>query len=97
MIAVSGFFIFLLVWLCLPFVPGIIEIIKKTDAAPLKVVREYDVDVHYFSNVFRDYVKHHFTDLLSDTHAEKAVQGTLEDDTLYYIVNHNHTVPLSTY
>ena len=96
MMVVSGFFIFLVALLCLPFIPGIIEIRKKTDAAPLKVVQEYDVDVHFFANTFRKYIKQHFTNLLSDTHSANPVQGRLEDDTRYYVVNHNHTTPLST-
>ena len=92
MMVVSGFFIFLLVWLCLPFMPGIIEIRKKTDAAPLKVVQVYDVDVHYFANSFRQYVKKHFSGLLSDV---QVAEGKLEDETQYYVVNQGHSIPLT--
>jgi len=95
MMAASVFFIFLLIWLCLPFIPGIIEVRKKTDAAPLKVIQQYDVDVHYFANTFRNYVKQHFSALLSDTQAANAAQGKLEDDTQYFVVNHNHEIPLT--
>lgn len=95
MMVASGFFIFLVALLCLPFIPAIIEIRKKTDAAPLKVVQEYDVDVHFFANTYRKYVKEHFSEFLSDTDAANAVQGKLEDDTQYFIVNHNHEVPLT--
>lgn len=94
MMVVSVFFIFLLVWLCLPFVPGIIEIRKKADASPLTVVQEYDVDVHYFANTFRKYINKHFSDLLSDNTTSKATQGKLEDDTKYFVVNYNNTIPL---
>ncbi|MBE9516648.1 MAG: hypothetical protein IME93_06685 [Proteobacteria bacterium] len=95
MMAVTGLFIFLFGWLCLPFLPGIIEIRKKTDASPLKVVQEYDVDVHYFANVFRAYVKQHFSGLISSAHAApKAVQGKLEDDTQYFVLNNTHKIPL---
>ena len=88
---VSGFFFFLFALLCLPFVPGLIEIRKKTDAAPLKVVQDYDVDVHYFANTFRKYIQTHFSNLLRD---KQSTQGILEDDTHYFIIDHNNTIPL---
>lgn len=91
MMAASAFFIFLLVWLCLPFVPGMIEIRKKTDAAPLKVVQEYDVDVHFFANTFRKYIKKHFSELLSN---KKSAQGLLEDETHYFVIDHNNAIPI---
>ena len=95
MMVVTGLFIFLLGWLVLPFLPGIIEIRKKTDASPLKVVQEYDVDVHYFANVFRGYVEQHFPDLLGNTQdTPKGMQGKLEDGTQYYLLNQKDAIPL---
>ena len=89
------FFIFLIAWLCLPFVPGIIEIIKKTDSAPLKVVRDYDVDIEYFANSFRDYVKKHFSGMMTKTHELVASQGQLEDETQYFILNQGNAIPFN--
>lgn len=74
--------------------PGMIEIRKKTDAAPLKVVQQYDVDVHFFANSFRKYINKHFSELLSDN---QKVQGKLEDETQYFIVNQNDAIPLTKY
>ena len=95
MMVVGGFFIFLIAWLCLPFVPGIIEIIKKTDAAPLNVVRDYDVDVHYFANGFRQYVKEHFATIFSEPQNEGVVEGLLDDETHYYVLNQINSVPFN--
>ena len=91
MMAASAFFIFLLAWLCLPFVPGMVEIRKKTDAAPLKVVQEYDVDVHFFANTFRKYINQHFSELLSN---KEAAQGLLEDETHYFVIDHHNAIPI---
>lgn len=95
MIAVTVFFLFLIAWLCLPFIPGMVEIRKKTDAYPLKVVQEYDVDVHFFANVFREYVMKCFSGYIGDNRSvPETVEGKLEDDTRYYILGDRQTLPL---
>lgn len=95
MIVAVSFFVLLLAWLILPFLPGLIEIRKKSDASPLNVVQEYDVDIHYFANVFRGYVNDHFSDLLNNaSDVTKAVHGQLDDDTEYFVLNHTDEIPL---
>lgn len=102
MMAVTLLLIILLGWICLPFLPGIIEIWKKTDASPLKVIQEYDVDVHYFANVFRNYVEQHFPGLpgkTQDVHqgeprGMQKREGQLEDGTQYYVLSQQDAIPL---
>lgn len=43
-----------------PLLPAFIELRRKSDAAPLQVVRDYDVDVHNFANTFRRYIEEHY-------------------------------------
>ena len=82
--SVLSFFVLLLVLLILPFVPGILEIRRKQDAQPLRVNRDYEVNIHYFANRFRDYIKTHFSRELADVHGQaQTSQGELEDGSRY--------------
>lgn len=43
-----------------PFLPALIEWREKTDAAPLRVVREQDTNIRYFAHSFRDQISDFF-------------------------------------
>lgn len=53
---VLAFFVVTLAWFTLPFLPGLVELWRRRDAAPLQVVAEYDVDVHHFAQGLRQHV-----------------------------------------
>lgn len=84
--SVAVFFLLLLVLLILPFTPGILEIRRKRDAQPLRVVRNYDVDIHHFANRFRQYIDTHFAQELADMHSPEVKEGGLEDGSRYCLL-----------
>jgi hypothetical protein len=53
---VLAFFAVTLAWFTLPFLPGLVELWRRRDAAPLQVIAEYDVDVHHFAQGLRQHV-----------------------------------------
>jgi hypothetical protein len=56
-LAVIAFFLLTFGLALLPFIPAIVEWRKRRDAEPLKVVRDSQVDIRYFANRFREFVK----------------------------------------
>ena len=53
----------------LPLLPALLEWRLKRDAAPLKVVREYDGNIKHFANGFRQFLGQHFPGLIPDSAA----------------------------
>ena len=80
----------------LPFVPALLELRRGTDAAPLRVVREYDRDIRHFARGFRSYVVAQFPDLVTTAPGAGSSVGTLPDGTPYIFVN-SVRAPLLTY
>lgn len=66
----------------LPLVPGLIEIVKKTDVKPLRVLQAYDSNPFHFAEGFRDYVRKQFGDI----HSAQNHNGLLENGTKYQLV-----------
>ena len=83
---VLSFFLLLLALLLLPFVPGMLEVRRKLDAQPLRVVRGYDVNIHHFANRFRQYIQTHFAEELADMHTPEQKEGGLEDGSRYCLL-----------
>jgi len=50
----------------LPLLPALLELRQKRDAAPLKVVREYDGNIKHFANGFRQFLGQRFPGLIPD-------------------------------
>jgi hypothetical protein len=85
--AVLVFFGLLLVWVVLPFVPGLIEIRRKTDAKPLPIVHDSDVDIRYPARRFRSFVKVPLSPILERCRREgRNDTGALEDGTGYLVL-----------
>lgn len=79
--------IIVLAWFSLPYVPAFHEWRKKRDARPLNVVREYDVDVHRFANVFQAYVQDHLSEAIAVCEQSGTLQsGVLDDGTSWMVL-----------
>lgn len=70
----------------LPLLPALVEFIIKSDAAPLKVVRELDNNAWYFADGFRQYVRDKFPGFFS--YAAHAVPQTdaMADRAAFHII-----------
>ena len=92
--SVAAFFLFLLILLLLPFVPGMLEIRRKHDAQPLRVVRGYDVNILHFANRFREYIDTHFASDLATIPTSEVKEGGLEDGSRYALLGANAQVQI---
>ena len=74
----TGFLSFLILcfmafgWLALPLLPALDELRRKTDVAPLRVVREYDGNIRYFARGFQQYVQAQLAALPADWQQREA-------------------------
>ncbi len=66
----------------LPLVPGLIEIVKKTDVKPLRVSQAYDSNPFHFAQGFREYIRKQFPDI----HSAQNHNGRLPDGTQFQMV-----------
>ena len=88
---ITLFFLVLAVgWVVLPLMPAIIELRRKTDAEPLRVVRRSDTDIRDFAGGFRDFLQAHFSEQLRAcvVHGEP-IAGKLDDGTPYRVLPDN--------
>jgi cytoskeletal protein CcmA (bactofilin family) len=86
-IAVLVFFGLLAVWVLLPFLPGLSEIRRKTDAKPLPIARDSEVDIRYLAQRFRAFVKYPLTPVLDRCRLEgRNEAGVLEDGTDFLVL-----------
>ncbi len=56
-LAVAALFLTVSLMFMLPLVPAIVELRRKSDAQPLKVVQQNAGEIRHFANSFRDYIK----------------------------------------
>ncbi len=78
---------FAAVWLSLPLLPAWRELFAKTDAAPLRVERSAETDVHHSAHGFHEYIRTHLDRELSRCREEgEIVTGTLHDGTDFLVV-----------
>ncbi|MCW9025296.1 MAG: polymer-forming cytoskeletal protein [Gammaproteobacteria bacterium] len=84
--AVISLFGLTLALLILPLLPAIIELRRKTDATPLKVVQDYEVDIHHFANHFRSYIHSNLQTLLHTCHQTGEPHSDTLQDGISYIV-----------
>lgn len=81
------FLIVALGWIMLPLLPAFHELIRRTDADPLRVVRRSDTDVRHFAAGFREFLQRHFVlGLELCAASDEPVTGDLEDGTPYRIL-----------
>jgi len=81
--------------LALPLVPALVEWRRKRDAAPLRVVRAYDVNPAHFAHGFRAFVERQFRGRLDAARAGEAVEGLLEDGTAFLLLGAGRAFALS--
>lgn len=71
----------------LPLLPAIIEWRQPKDTAPLRVVRESEVDIRFLAYGFRAYVDSVFGSLLGDGNTPpRSLEDSLPDGTKYVVV-----------
>lgn len=81
------FLIVALGWIALPLLPAFHELICRTDAEPLRVVRRSDTDVRHFAAGFREFLQRHFSVALEECAAGGApLSGDLEDGTPWRVL-----------
>lgn len=81
------FLVVALGWITLPLLPAFHELIRKTDADPLRVVRRSDTDVRHFAAGFREFLQRHFAVALEECAAGDApLAGDLTDGTPYRVL-----------
>jgi cytoskeletal protein CcmA (bactofilin family) len=91
------FFSFLVLLFLLPLTPALIEWRRKEDAAPLKVVREYDGNIAYFAASFRRFLDEHLQqsrDTLQPP--DEAFNDSLKNGQAYQLVGVDGRPYLST-
>jgi cytoskeletal protein CcmA (bactofilin family) len=88
------FFVLLLVLLMLPFVPGMMELRRKQDAEPLRVVRNYEVNVMHFANRFREFIDTQFgQDLETVQNQAQTKPGKLDNGSEYCVLGPDMAIP----
>ncbi len=80
----------------IPFMPGILEWWRRTDAKPLRVVLESEVEVRHFAQGFRAYIESHLKSAIDTCRKTgTSTEGMLDDKTRYIVVPSNKTLALS--
>ncbi|MBD3235796.1 MAG: transposase, partial [Candidatus Eisenbacteria bacterium] len=74
-------------WLLLPLLPAWREFRGKTDAEPVRVPQNGEMDIRHSARGFRDYIRTHFAHAMARCDEVRAtIAGSLEDGTHYLIV-----------
>lgn len=86
-IAVVSFLALLSLWILLPFLPSLREVRRRTDASPLPVSHESQVNIRYLAGRFRTHVLTPLTPVLDRCRAGRHNErGVLEDGTEFLVV-----------
>jgi cytoskeletal protein CcmA (bactofilin family) len=89
------FFALFLGWAVLPLLPALIELRRRTDVKPLRVVRASDVDIRHFAHRFRAWMDGALGDPIAACRAGGAVvEGSLADGTRYVVLPDGAPPPL---
>jgi cytoskeletal protein CcmA (bactofilin family) len=74
-------------WVYLPLAPAVRELQGRTDVAPVRVVRDSAVDVHYFARNYRAFLEEHLAAPMARCRNEGRDQhGQLEEGIPYAVV-----------
>lgn len=79
----------------LPLLPALVEWRARTDAQPLKVDRDYDNNVRYFSLQLRQLLSKHFPQYQGAGFTTAKSEGTFDNGVPYSVVNAQGLVALS--
>ncbi|MHB8077723.1 MAG: bactofilin family protein [Candidatus Krumholzibacteriia bacterium] len=94
-LAVGLFFALFAAWAALPLLPALIELRRRTDVKPLRVVRASDVDIRHFAHRFRVWLDGALGEPIAACRAGGAVvEGTLADGTRYAVLPDGAPPPL---
>jgi cytoskeletal protein CcmA (bactofilin family) len=82
------FLVLVAVWICLPFIPAVDELLKKKDIEPVQVEQESEVDIRFFARGYRTFMDRHLAEAVSRCRSEGGdVRGKLEDGTDYIVLD----------
>jgi predicted acyltransferase (DUF342 family) len=85
--AVVIFFLIVVGLAVAPLIPAVIEVRRKSDAKPLRVVHESHVDIRHFAFRFRKFIETRLSSAMDSCRASGTVQdGQLKDGTLFVIL-----------
>lgn len=94
-LAVILFFALFAAWAAAPLLPALIELRRRTDVKPLRVVRAADVDIRHFAHRFRAWLDGALAAPIAACRAGGAgVAGTLADGTRYAVLPDGGSPPL---
>jgi hypothetical protein len=94
--AALALFVFVIAWFLLPFTPTLVEIWRKRDSEPMRVVRDYDVDIHHFANGFRKNVLGPLQDALDAARDDGRVrEGRRTPSGSYVVLTGNPKIKLT--
>lgn len=77
----------------LPLLPGLLELWRGRDLAPLSVIAEYDRDIRHFARGFRAYVLEQLDQIGTLTRDTGMVEGRFRDGTPFLLVHDAITGP----
>ncbi|MDX2074320.1 MAG: hypothetical protein SFX19_08175 [Alphaproteobacteria bacterium] len=66
----------------LPLIPGVIEMVRRTDVEPLRVSQAYDSNPFHFAEGFRTFIRNQ----LGDVHSAQTYNGRLPDGAKYQLI-----------
>ena len=77
-----------LLTMLLPLMPAIIELVARTDVAPLRVIQEYDTDVTHFALGFKNYLEKNFGSFFAAARTSEFAfqEGVLRDGTNFQVI-----------
>jgi|GEM_PF-851135 len=81
------FICLLLFLIALPLLPGILELKKPSDASPLKVTQDYDINVKHFAFGFRNYIKSNSLVMSLFEENNLTSEGILEDKSQFIVLD----------
>ncbi len=95
-LAVPLFFVLLSFWILIAFLPGIIELRRRRDIDPLRVVPESEVKIRHFARRFRELVDRELRGIMKACkEAGGTREGVLPDGSAYLAVAGGRELPLS--
>jgi len=90
-VAVLSLILCTLALLAAPLLPAFIELRRKSDAAPLQIIDEYDVDIHCFANNFRRYIENNYHGAFQHCDdRQKPFYGIDKEGKKYVIITKDH-------
>jgi hypothetical protein len=97
-LAVIVFLALFLAWAAVPLLPALLEIRRRTDIKPLRVVRASDVDIRHFAQAFEHWIEEQLGAVLAARRdgGGPAAEGQFPDGTPWRVLPEGTPPPLAT-